>query len=265
VFPQPNPTNTAANLGGTSWIVFTLPYIEQQPLYDLYRWDLSSYSTENGTNVGMKIVPTLYCPSGPDPKKYTDPNAGVAGNPSTHYYGVMGPGGATDNFQLVIGGQTFQYREGGTGSNGAWSYHGILSHYQETTGSISTNRVVRMSDILDGTSNTLMLGEIAVTLPVLIPGTTTTQTNQYRSWIRGNTTATAANGSGTTKNVRYPINSTFYNGSDNFNEISFASEHPGGAQFAMADASVRFIPQTIDLLIYQASSSMNQNENVTLP
>jgi hypothetical protein len=104
-----------------------------------------------------------------------------------------------------------------------------------------------------------MLGEISVNLPVNQPNSTVAQANQYRTWIRGN-----SGGSGATKNVRYPINSTFYNGTNNFNEISFGSQHPGGAQFALGDASVRFIPQTIDLLIYQASASMNGNESVSL-
>jgi prepilin-type N-terminal cleavage/methylation domain-containing protein len=259
VFPQPNPAgNTTTFIAGTSWIVFTLPFIEQQPLYQQYRFDLP-YNNAANAAVGNVIVPTLYCPSGPDPKKYTDPNAVVTGNPSTHYYGVMGPSGAADNFQLVIGGVTYQYRNGDPNTNGSWSYHGILSHYRESTGSISTNRIVRMSDILDGTSNTLMLGEISVNLPVLVPGTTVTQTNQYRTWIRGN-----SGGSGATKNVRFPINSTFYNGSNNFNDISFGSQHPGGAQFALGDASVRFIPKTIDMLIYQGASSMNQGEQAPL-
>jgi prepilin-type N-terminal cleavage/methylation domain-containing protein len=266
VYPQPNPTgNTTTGITGTSWIVFTLPFFEQQPLYDRYRFDLSHNSVENGGTVGPVVVQTLYCPSGPDPKKYLDPNTNVTTNPSTHYYGVMGPGGPTDNFQLVYGGTTFVYRYGSSGANGAWSYHGMLSHYQDIGASISQFRIVRFSDVIDGLSNTLMLGEISVTLPTNVPGTTTAQPNQYRTWIRGNTTATGANGSATTKNVRFPINSTLYNGSNNFNEISFGSEHPGGAQFALGDASVRFIPQTIDLLVYQMSASMNGSENVALP
>jgi prepilin-type N-terminal cleavage/methylation domain-containing protein len=259
VLPTPNLTNTTTMFNGTSWMVFNLPFIEQQPLYDKYRFDLAYNSVENGSTVGPVVVATHYCPSGPDPKKYLDPNTNVNTNPSTHYYGVMGPGGATDNFQLVIGGTTYQYRYGGSGGNGAWSFHGMLSHYQDATGSISTGRVVRLSDVLDGTTNTLMLGEISVNLPVNRPGTTVAQPNQYRTWIRGN-----SGGSGATKNVRYPMNSTLYNGTNNFNEISFGSQHPGGAQFALGDASVRFIPQTIDLLIYQASSSMNGAENVSL-
>jgi prepilin-type N-terminal cleavage/methylation domain-containing protein len=259
VLPQPNLTGTTATFPGTSWIVFSLPFFEQQPLYDLYRFDLAYNSVENGTTVGPKVVPTLYCPSGPDPKRYLDPNTNVNTNPSTHYYGVMGPGGPTDNFTIVVNGATYTYRYGGSGGNGAWSFHGMLSHYQDTAGSISTQRIIRFADVLDGTTNTFMLGEISVHLPTTIPGTTTAQPNQYRTWIRGNN-----GGSGTTKNVRYPINSTFYNGSNNFNEISFGSQHPGGAQFAMGDASVRFIPQTIDLTVYQASASMNGGEMVSL-
>ena len=65
--------------------------------------------------------------------------------------------------------------------------------------------------------------------------------------------------------IRYPINSTYYNGSNNFNNISMGSEHPNGCQFVMADASVRFISQTVDLLIYQMSASMNGEEQVQLP
>ncbi|HEX5103205.1 MAG TPA: DUF1559 domain-containing protein, partial [Pirellulaceae bacterium] len=198
---------------------------------------------------------------------YTDPNSGVTGDYTTHYYGVMGPGGASDNFQIVVGGITYQYRYGSSGGNGAWSYHGILSHYRETTGSISTFRVVRMADVLDGTANTLMLGEISKNLPILNPSTGATQANQYRTWLRGNTHASgsSATGSGATKNIRYPINSTFYNGSNNFNEISFGSDHAGqGAMFANADASVRFVRQNIDLTLYIFASSMNGNEAAPL-
>ncbi len=193
------------------------------------------------------MVPGFYCPSGPDAKRYVDPNAVVTGNPSTHYYGVMGPGGATDNFTITIGGTVFTYRYGSSGGNGAWSGHGILSHYQDQAGSISTNRYVKMTDITDGTSGTIMLGEISV----FMPGTL----NQYRSWIRGN-----SGGSGTCKNVRYPINSTVYNGSNNFNELSFGSQHTGGANFALGDASVRFIRSSITLEIYQGLASMNSGE-----
>jgi prepilin-type N-terminal cleavage/methylation domain-containing protein len=253
VLPVPNPTNSQAYFRGTSWIVFTLPYFEQKPLFDKYRFDLPYSDNYNLDNVGVVVVPTLYCPSGPDAKKHLDPNPNPDRGVTTHYYGVMGPAGEKDNFQLVLGGKTYTYREGDATNNAAWSYHGMFSQYKDRPGSISTNRVVRMADVIDGTTNTLMLGEISMHLPL-------GQSNQYRMWIRGN-----SGGSGATKNVRYPINSTFYNGSNNFNNISFGSEHPNGCHFVMADASVKFVTENIDLLTYQMSASMNGEENVQIP
>ena len=82
-----------------------------------------------------------------------------------------------------------------------------------------------------------------------------TPTNAYRSWVRGNN-----GGSGATKNVTYPINSTWYNGSNNFNDMSFGSNHTGGAQFLMGDGTVRFISQNIDLSLYKGLASKGSGE-----
>jgi hypothetical protein len=173
----------------------------------------------------------------------------------------MGPADATDNFTIVTPGAIFQYREGSPNVNGAWSGHGILSHYVDTTGSISSFRQIGIAEVTDGTTNTFLLGELALILPVNFPGTTTTVPNQYRSWIRGNN-----GGSGTTKNIRYPINSgNYYNGSNNFNDLNFGSHHPNGCQFAMADASVKYVKQNIDLNTYKFLSSINHGEMAVVP
>ncbi len=234
-----------------------MPFIEQKPLYDLYRFDLAYNNAQNVNTVGTVVVKTIYCPSGPDAKKYIDPNPNPDAGVTTHYYGVMGPGGNSDNHQITYGGVTYTYRRGDATNNAAWSFHGILGQYRDTTGSISTGRVVKMADIIDGTTNTLMLGEISRHMP---PGYCSPTSHHYRMWIRGN-----SGGSGTTKNVKFPINSTYYNCSNNFNDISFMSHHSGGAQFALGDASVRFIPQTIDLVVYQLLASMNGSEQVPFP
>ena len=250
VFPKPNTTGSTTTISGTSWLVYLLPYIEQSNLYAKYDFTQAYNSVANG-QFAATIVPTYYCPSGPAPTRYLDPNTNLTTAVTTHYYGVMGPGGLTNPTTMAMGSNTYSYTIGSPAANGAWSAHGILSHYQETTGSVSTNRRVRMGDIIDGTSNTLMVGEIAKTPPGTL--------NQYRSWTRGNN-----GGSGSCKTVLYPINSTFYNGSNNFNDISFASEHTGGCQFALGDGSVRFLSQSIDLTIYRASASINGGEIASL-
>ncbi len=250
--PNPPPT-TPVYINGTSWLVFILPYVEQAPLYSLYNFSLAYNDPANATGVGEKTVPIYYCPSGPAPKQYLDPNTNMTQNGSTHYYGVMGPAGATNPTTNTIGTATYSYTVGDATANQSWSAHGMLSHFRNQPSSVSTNRFVRLTDVTDGTSNTLMVGEISIFWTVSTPA------HQYRSWIRGN-----ASGSGATKNIVNPINSTIYNGSNNFNNVSMGSNHTGGCNFANGDGTVRFLRSTIDMPVYMASASMNSQEAVSL-
>jgi prepilin-type processing-associated H-X9-DG protein len=50
-----------------------------------------------------------------------------------------------------------------------------------------------------------------------------------------------------------------------FNHYNFSSAHPGGVQFAMADGSVRFIENAIDLTTFRALSTRAVGEVVTVP
>jgi prepilin-type N-terminal cleavage/methylation domain-containing protein len=248
----PTPANGTATVRGTSWILRILPNLEEQAIYDRYDFSVG-YNHANNTFVGQSTIQTLFCPSGPIPDKYVDPNpAPVNGHKTTHYYGVMGPAGLTNPTSIVIGGTQYDYTVGDAANNQAWSAHGILSHFRNTSGSASTNRYVGFGDVIDGTSKTLMLAERSVQLP--------RGQNHYRSWIRGNT-----GGSGTTKNVTYPINSTNYNGSNNFNHISFGSQHPSGCVVGMGDASVRYLQEDIDMGIYMGIASMDTGEPVSAP
>jgi prepilin-type N-terminal cleavage/methylation domain-containing protein len=245
--PIPASNTTTVYIRGTSWIVYILPQIEQQPLYDKYDFTLA-HNTATNAAVGANIIPAIYCPSGPKPSVYTDPNAVVTGNPTTHYYGVMGPSSRANPSPNIYKGTTYNYVVGNPTVNGAYATNGILGQYRDNPGSVTTKHFANFAEILDGTSNTLMVAERSMFLP---PG----QTNDYRTWIRGNN-----GGSGATKNVTYPINSTFYSGGNNFNDISFGSNHPGGCQFALGDGSVRFIAETIDLGLYKCLASLRHGE-----
>ena len=253
VFPQPNPPGNTTNfIVGTSWLVFILPQVEQGPLYNQYNFGVA-YNNTNNLAVGNNKVTTFQCPSGSN--LLSGNGAEVANgqtNASTHYYGVMGPSSRANPSTITLNGQTYSYTVGSATGNGAWTAHGMLSHFQHQTGSVSTNRTVRLTDVTDGTSNTLMVGELSMHIPGNI---TPTPPNHYRSWVRGNN-----GGSGTTKNITYPINSTFYNGADNFNDISMGSNHSGGCNFGMGDGTVRFIRQSIDINVYKAMASMASGE-----
>ena len=45
----------------------------------------------------------------------------------------------------------------------------------------------------------------------------------------------------------------------------FKSRHPGGAYFALADCSVRFLKQTIDLQVYQYLGCRDDGQPANVP
>ncbi|MCZ2342670.1 MAG: DUF1559 domain-containing protein [Bacteroidales bacterium] len=251
VFPQPNPPgNTTTFISGTSWLVYTLPLREQDAIYRLYNFSKSFFDGTNLNNVGTKVINQHYCPSGPGPNQHYDPNYPGQSYVSTHYYGIMGPSSRANPSNIIVNGTTYSYTVGDPTVNGAFSTHGILSQFRNQPGSVTTNRKVTITQITDGSSNTLMVGERSLVMPA--------GKNDYRVWTRGNW-----GGSGSCKNMTYPLNSTYFT-ADNFNDISFGSQHTGGANFCMGDGSVRFIRSAIDFTLLQGASSMSSGEIVNL-
>jgi prepilin-type N-terminal cleavage/methylation domain-containing protein/prepilin-type processing-associated H-X9-DG protein len=248
--PIPNPDNQTANIRGTSWLVYILPQMEQGNLYGQYLFYENWNSTAN-LAIALQKVPNYYCPSGSKDLS-TESSNGVNTN-TTHYYGVMGPG-PTNPTLVTVGGQTFSYPVSLPGTNGAFSPLGMMTTFNSAAPSVG---VVQLTDVLDGLSNTLMVGELSWNRPLTSPA----PVNFYRSWTRGNN-----GGSGTTKNISAPINSnTVYNGSNNFNDISFGSNHTGGCNFAFGDGSARFVNSNADLPTLQALSTIAGREVAQAP
>jgi prepilin-type N-terminal cleavage/methylation domain-containing protein/prepilin-type processing-associated H-X9-DG protein len=232
-----NDTNKALPTGGgtpglyNSWLVSILPYIEQTSLYQQYNIG-AAYNVAQNLAVGTATVPIYLCPAS---NMLTSGNGSEAagGKPctTTHYRAVMGPN------PTVLAPPVPPYPVVSAGSNGAYSRLGAMTYNL-----VPSNK---LTDILDGTSNTLLAGERS---------NTEVATNPYRAWTRGNN-----GGCGACQNVATPINSTTYNGSNNFNDISFGSNHTGGANFLFCDGSARFVADTIDMPTYMAAASRAWN------
>ena len=206
-----------------------LPYIEQENLFR--RWDEWNFGTnerdENGVQWGpgwffmKQQVSTLICPS--------NPNAGNSINPNgrhfiVHYFGSAGTRG---------------YNRGPLGGPSVRP-----SHVDYLDGVFVQNRQIPLLAITDGTSNTLMLGERHYFDPEFDKSSSGPITDWGWCWFGG--TADAFLGTAVRINFRWPVgmtNTPVNNVDDRMN--AFGSGHTGGANFALADGSVRFIRDSI--------------------
>ncbi|WP_425617076.1 DUF1559 domain-containing protein [Anatilimnocola sp. NA78] len=223
-----------------SWHVRVLPFIEQNAVYDKVNWGVA-YNNAANTPIMHIQIKGYFCPSqsivrsGSSGEK--DAAQSVAGF-TTHYYGVNGPQGTN-----ATTGQVYTNHPNTSSGHGDIAGDGVLNTYEASN----------MAAVTDGTSNTFLVGEISFQ-KALQP-----TAHSLRVWTRGggSTTTTSA-----TKNIEFPINSTPYNGSNNFNDISFGSQHPAGALFGLVDGSVRLVSQNIDMSIYQAMASRSGGESL---
>lgn len=229
-----------ANSRGYSWIAQILPYIEQNALYEQGVAQGVPINTvlPNGQLLSEQVIPTLTCPSDPSATRVLTNRANVGSLRMgvTSYKGVAGA--------------NWQWGDGRW--NPGWAPTGDQNGLDNGNGLIhrsSNNNKRKMASVLngDGTSNTFLVGE---SLP---------QKDIHNSWIFFNhTTGTCA---------IYPnskrTDGTEYAASDWNNVYSFRSNHSGGLNFAMADGSVRFVNDTIDILTYRSLATFDGREIIS--
>jgi prepilin-type N-terminal cleavage/methylation domain-containing protein len=224
-----------------------LPFMEQQTLYDACNPSLNSMAASGRMNT---VVKGFMCPS--DPVASTglnvDNNTYITGGTTvavTNYRGMMGNDwnwGAYTNNTVVTPG---------------WLSWGTADSFMDNNGlffAFVNKKPKSMANILDGTSNTLAIGEKSVNrnFAGATGGLVCT------SWMH--TACTEASGA-------LPLNLTKFNTpvaavTWDF-QLDFNSLHPGGAQFCRADGSVSFISRTIPLTTYRALSSIDGGEAIS--
>ncbi|MCO6043218.1 DUF1559 domain-containing protein [Aeoliella sp. ICT_H6.2] len=228
------------NLPSVSWRVLLLPYSEQQALYD----DIGVVEdpSDNFYGGAQNRLPGTYqqvlylCPSAPRPEGEFK---------AAHYAGVAGEVNAADTWDLE------DTRCGDVRRNGL----------------LFPDSRVRISHITDGTAHTLLVGE---------------RLYVFRDWLYGGDwTGSVPNYTkvcmGSSKNIVYPLNASHdefgYNLEDRnvpdggartmlLNDLEFASQHPGGVQFLLADGSVQWLNDYISLPVLYAMASRNGEEIV---
>ncbi|MCI0465301.1 MAG: DUF1559 domain-containing protein [Gemmataceae bacterium] len=236
--------STAAANDGMGFHVYLLPYVEQDALFR--QFDLTRpYNTAPNRALGAVRVPLYQCPSAVN--LYTE-NAGEntatgAKGWTTHYHGNMGPNDlATNKYQVL------------PSTNGGQARQGVLGR----------DTKFRLTDITDGTSNTLLVGETSWTRGG--SGDPSSLRVGYRVWHRGcNTNNQLACGS--CRNVANGLATVWAGGGATaaYNNFSFGGIHPGGTNFLFCDGSIRSLSNDTALGVLLALSSRNGGEIQTAP
>jgi prepilin-type N-terminal cleavage/methylation domain-containing protein/prepilin-type processing-associated H-X9-DG protein len=196
-----------------------LPFMEQANIANTYNFSQNTFSALNATTKAIDIA-SLWCPSDPDIMN------NYFGYAFTSYTGNLG--------------YFPQYPREFAYPYGSPAWQAIIS---QTNGTIFFYSSVKIADITDGTSNTMLWGERAHGF--------LSQADRmcYGWWISGQLADTMAT-------TFYPLNPqrkiADLGGPDAFGiqwpayVTAFSSMHPGGANFSFCDGSVKFIKDTIN-------------------
>ena len=239
----------------TTWPTHLFPFMEHQNLYgriDFYLpagvggalWTNSAMCQGAGAPTAV-VIPGMLCPSD-----------GVGGTVH-HHEGVPGDF-ARGNYAGFFGNLDYgsAFPPTATGHKAA---------------AFSVNRVVRIADIRDGTSNTMAIGETL---------TGTNSSEDYRgvfwydhagcSQIYTKLTPNASSYdvflsmwcTSTTNQPDQNLPCTAGASNDSTDTAASRSRHPGGVHVGLCDGSVHFVSNSVELTIWQSLGSIAGNEAI---
>lgn len=225
------PAGLPSGYCGWGWGTFVLPYMDQQAIYDMFdfRGDTFGYGSPGNPNnlvVCAKRLSVYICPSDPENGElinYTDASYSPSSGIPPHSPNPLEDLGMTN---LV----------GIADSNNFFCSQYAFKQFGEADGVLANIGVCTASDIADGLSNTLMIGEATYDGP---------GQHQGRPWAFWaiSSTGQGINGANTIPGgaqlSSYPGNSLYPN-------YWLSSYHPGGCNFLLADGSAHFLSQNID-------------------
>jgi prepilin-type N-terminal cleavage/methylation domain-containing protein/prepilin-type processing-associated H-X9-DG protein len=230
VLPSAEPGGTGT-LARASAFAAILPYLDQAAIYTQYDFSLGNSDPANLKAVSQRIAGYL-CPSANIPRQVPisgcDPNDRAPGT-----YAVS------------------------TGTRDPWGTPASGSPHNGAIVNATSGRT-RLADVRDGTSQTLMVGESAWSMPdyLFTSGPCSGQVRWgFTYWSSPYPLATAFT-------TMPPFNPKRLDGDSN--RLSrFRSDHqPGGSHFAFCDGSVRLIGETVDQRVLDALGTRSGQEPV---
>jgi prepilin-type N-terminal cleavage/methylation domain-containing protein/prepilin-type processing-associated H-X9-DG protein len=232
-------------------LTFLLPFIEQGPSYDKYDQTVN-WSHANNLPVTSKRIAPFQCPSAPEPSRQDgDPQPPATWSPIV----------AVTDYAATVGVSPYEIAAGTPGPSVDLKALGLVD--EGGLGALPKFGDPRLADILDGLSNTILYTESAGRPNVYRIGKKLTTPTGARTngggWARpaSDISIEGSTVDGVSTPGPCPINCT--NGVEisgsSFPYPVYGSEgtsepyafHPGVANFALADGSVRGISKTISI------------------
>ncbi|MCH5375048.1 MAG: DUF1559 domain-containing protein [Planctomycetes bacterium] len=220
----------------------TLPALTNNT--DSYNW-WTQVKNNHGNSLAKEVLGGFLCPSDILPKN--DNNG----------YGKS-------NYLACLGDETpwTSRSPGWANPTGAGEQTGMFRLAMSNT----SHFVTSFSSLVDGSSNVIAVGEVSATANVTITDTG----KVFPLWAGGNNDWAGqwriSSWSRLTGPNCYINNRTVANVvvSLSWSDFSYGSQHPGGAQFLMADGTVHFIPEAIDTVTYAYLGNINDGNPITL-
>jgi prepilin-type N-terminal cleavage/methylation domain-containing protein/prepilin-type processing-associated H-X9-DG protein len=233
--------------GGANLWVGLLPYFEQDNLYRSWDdHDNRNNSTGETNAVQARVIKILICPSDPLPQTVVYFNAAIAQPWARGYFGMSSYSGNGGTRSFTFSGSRI-------------TQDGIF--FRDSS--------VRLTDVTDGASNTFLFGEryhrdaqFDRQQPDVWPnGAPIGQMGRWACIAGPGTLAMVELSTPVPINYQMPTGGDLATVEDR--HCASGSGHPGGANFAFADGSVRFVSESIPLLTLQALSTRAGGEVIS--
>jgi prepilin-type N-terminal cleavage/methylation domain-containing protein/prepilin-type processing-associated H-X9-DG protein len=209
------------------WLVQILPFMEQRNAYNHLNFKLGVYEFENFTT-RTTLIRSFICPSD------------ASANPSASGIALTNYVGSHNDFEAPIS--------------------------ATNKGVLFLNSAIRFEDITDGSSQTLFAGEKLNTTP-------------DEGWASGTRASLRNSGSGINLSpLAFPgsgsagdddgdgsgASATAATAADALTQVGgYSSRHPGGANYAFGDGSVRFLKNSINRRIFRLLASRADGEIIS--
>ena len=214
-----------------SWSMFLLPLIEEDSIDELFTMDLGYADAGRNREANARTIDGYTCPSDPQATEKID-LSGAAGIQAGGYSSMVG---VTDHLSWVASYQT-------------------VKTLDQASGVMASNVGCSIDDITDGTSQTLLIGEVVGAGPGTHKG------YWWSCWNLGDT-AEGINGLNTVIGGRWPSSSDWTK--NGLWAAGFGSYHSGGCHFTLCDGSVQFINQEISQEVMSSLTTRAGGEVIT--